>query len=49
MPTAFELQDELQALQDLESYDIPNEHDISSEDPAALLAGSSPLLISCIY
>ncbi|KAF7983455.1 hypothetical protein HWV62_21732 [Athelia sp. TMB] len=40
MPAAFELQDELQALQDLESYDIPNEHDISSEDPAALLAGA---------
>ena len=38
--TSFELQDEIQALQDIENYSIPNEHDIHSEDPAALLAGT---------
>jgi hypothetical protein len=36
---SFELQDEIQALQDIQSYDIPNEHDIHSEDPAPLLEG----------
>lgn len=30
---SFELQEELQALQDLSSYDIPHEHDVSSMDP----------------
>lgn len=39
MPDAFELQDELQALQDMETYEIPNEHDIHSTDPGALLEG----------
>ncbi|KAF9479751.1 hypothetical protein BDN70DRAFT_833871 [Pholiota conissans] len=33
----FELQDELHALQDLDSYDIPNDRDFTTEDPEALL------------
>ncbi|EGO04014.1 hypothetical protein SERLA73DRAFT_69808 [Serpula lacrymans var. lacrymans S7.3] len=40
MSASFELQDELQALQDLETYDIQNEHDIHSSDPAHLLEGA---------
>ena len=32
----FELQEELQALQDLANYDIPNEHDIPSMDPRSI-------------
>ena len=36
---AFELQDELQALQDIETYEIPNDRDFSTEDPEALLEG----------
>lgn len=36
---AFELQDELQALQDMESYDIEHDHDFSNEDPEMLLEG----------
>lgn len=44
LPTAttmnsFELQDELQALQDLESYRIESDHDFSSQDPDPLLEG----------
>lgn len=41
MPDAFDLQEETQALQDLEAYEIPNEHDIYNEDPGALLEGAS--------
>ncbi|OJA20254.1 hypothetical protein AZE42_02694 [Rhizopogon vesiculosus] len=37
MSVAFELQDELQALQDIANYDIPNEHDPHSTDPGPLL------------
>lgn len=40
MGDEFDLQDELQALQDLRTYNIPNEHDIHSEDPAPLLEGT---------
>lgn len=36
---SFELQDNIQALQDVESYDIPNERDIQAENPAAILEG----------
>lgn len=32
----FDLQDQIQGLQDLSSYDIPNEHDISSMDSRAI-------------
>ncbi|OJT14928.1 hypothetical protein TRAPUB_8498 [Trametes pubescens] len=32
----FELQDELQALQDIDSYSIDNESDVSSLDPASV-------------
>ncbi|KJA17627.1 hypothetical protein HYPSUDRAFT_146327 [Hypholoma sublateritium FD-334 SS-4] len=35
--TGFELQEELHALQDIESYEIPNDHDFSTEDPEMLL------------
>jgi condensin complex subunit 1 len=37
MSVAFELQDELQALQDIANYEIPNEHDPHSTDPGPLL------------
>ncbi|KAG0695301.1 non-SMC mitotic condensation complex subunit 1-domain-containing protein [Suillus ampliporus] len=37
MSVSFELQDELQALQDIANYDIPNEHDPNSTDPGPLL------------
>lgn len=43
--TTFELQDEVQALQDVSTYSIPNEHDISSMDAYsvnALLEGMCP-------
>lgn len=33
---SFELQEELQALQDLSTYEIQNEHDISSMDPRSI-------------
>lgn len=36
---AFELQDELHALQDTETYEISNDRDFSTEDPEALLEG----------
>ena len=42
--TTFELQDELQALQDIESYSFENDHDFSSEDPEPLLEGAYNLL-----
>ncbi|KZT37014.1 hypothetical protein SISSUDRAFT_988305 [Sistotremastrum suecicum HHB10207 ss-3] len=32
----FQLQDELQALQDIPNYPIPEEHDVESMDPAAV-------------
>jgi condensin complex subunit 1 len=37
--TTFELQDELQDFQDVESYNIKYDHDFSSEDPESLLEG----------
>ncbi|KAI6115366.1 non-SMC mitotic condensation complex subunit 1-domain-containing protein [Pisolithus croceorrhizus] len=37
MSSTFELQDELQALQDPSSYEIPNEHDLHDNDAAELL------------
>ena len=37
--SGFELQEELHALQELESYVIPNDHDFSTEDPEILLEG----------
>lgn len=37
MSFTFELQDELQALQDPSSYEIPNEHDLHENDAAELL------------
>lgn len=41
----FELQDELNALaQDSQNYEIPNEHDFSSEDPTRLLEGEHVVL-----
>ncbi|KAJ6460387.1 non-SMC mitotic condensation complex subunit 1-domain-containing protein [Mycena vitilis] len=40
MADSFELRDELQALQDIETYSIPHDHDLSSEDPARLLEGA---------
>ncbi|KAJ7183082.1 non-SMC mitotic condensation complex subunit 1 [Mycena filopes] len=40
MAQAFELRDELQALQDVDTYNIPHDHDLSSEDPARLLEGA---------
>ena len=39
MPDAFDLQEETQALQELETYEISNERDIYNEDPGALLEG----------
>jgi condensin complex subunit 1 len=36
---AFELQDELNALQDIEAYEISHDRDFSVEDPEALLEG----------
>jgi len=35
----FELQDELQAILDTQNYNITNEHDLTTEDPAHLLEG----------
>jgi condensin complex subunit 1 len=40
MSATFELQDELQALQDTASYDIPNEHDMHETDAGPLLQRS---------
>lgn len=37
----FELQEELHALQDLETYEVPNDHDFSTEDPEMLLEGQA--------
>ncbi|KAJ7219999.1 non-SMC mitotic condensation complex subunit 1-domain-containing protein [Mycena pura] len=40
MADSFELRDELQALQDIDTYNITNEHDLTSENPARLLEGA---------
>lgn len=37
---SFELQDEIQAILDPENYNIPNEHDFHSENPAPFLEGA---------
>ncbi|KAF8888609.1 non-SMC mitotic condensation complex subunit 1-domain-containing protein [Infundibulicybe gibba] len=37
MVDSFELQDEIQALQELDTYSIPNERDLNQEDPERLL------------
>jgi condensin complex subunit 1 len=37
MSVSFELQDELQALQDIANYEIPNEQDPNNNDPGPLL------------
>lgn len=39
MTFSFELQDELQSLQEIDSYEIPHEHDPETEDPERLLEG----------
>jgi condensin complex subunit 1 len=36
---AFDLADEIEALQDIHNYIIQNEHDLHSENPAHLLEG----------
>lgn len=41
MSNEFELQDELQSLQDIPSYEIPNEHDIHDTEPGPLLQRAS--------
>ncbi|KAF8207249.1 non-SMC mitotic condensation complex subunit 1-domain-containing protein [Mycena galopus ATCC 62051] len=40
MAESFELRDEMQALQDIDTYSIPHEHDPNTEDPARLLEGA---------
>jgi len=37
---SFELQDELQALQDIDSYEIPDEQEFSQEVAELLLEGN---------
>ncbi|KAJ7178708.1 non-SMC mitotic condensation complex subunit 1-domain-containing protein [Mycena crocata] len=37
MADTFELREELQALRDIDTYSIPHDHDLSTEDPARLL------------
>lgn len=39
MSNHFDLQEEYQALQDLDSYELPNEGSINSEEPGRLLEG----------
>lgn len=36
----FDLQEEYQALQDLDSYELPNEESIGHEEPGRLLEGN---------
>lgn len=45
----FHLQDELQALSDLSTYEIPNEHDIHTEDPADLLESPFSLFLTSTF
>ncbi|KAJ7211815.1 non-SMC mitotic condensation complex subunit 1-domain-containing protein [Mycena haematopus] len=47
MADSFDLRDELQALQDIDTYNIPHDHDLSSENPARLLEGTSPVQCHC--
>jgi hypothetical protein len=35
----FELQDNIQALLDIQSYEIPNEHEVSADNAATILEG----------
>lgn len=46
MTISFELQDELQSLQEIDSYEIPHEHDPETEDPERLLEGIVSKIIS---
>ena len=39
MPENFELQEEVEALQDLEAYEIPNESELSDKEPERILEG----------
>jgi condensin complex subunit 1 len=43
MSDEFELQDALQSLQDIPSYEIPNEHDLHDTEPGPLLQRASNL------
>ena len=48
MASSFDLQEELQALQDIGNYPIEREHDISSMEPAEMdgLLQRAPLTIT---
>lgn len=35
----FDLQEEYQAFQDIDTYEIPNEENVSNEEPGRLLEG----------
>lgn len=48
MSATFELQDELEALQDLSSYEIPNEHDLHDAEAGPLLQRAYLLKLSMI-
>ena len=41
MSDNFELQEEVEALQDLEAYEIPNESKLSDEEPERILEGET--------
>jgi condensin complex subunit 1 len=43
MSPSFELRDEIEALQDIPNYEIPNEHEVHSGDTGPLLEGKSSL------
>lgn len=49
MSFSFELQDEVQSLQEIESYEIPHEHDLETEDLVPLLEGTSCLKAQITY
>ena len=48
MTSSFDLQEELQALQDIVNYPIEHEHDISSMEPAEM-DGLLQRALSAIY
>ena len=39
MISSFDLRIEVEALQELDSYDIPHDYDLTTEDPERLLEG----------
>jgi condensin complex subunit 1 len=39
MISSFDLRIEVEALQELDSYDIPHDYDLTTEDPGRLLEG----------